>query len=173
MPTHPHYLLILACSNRKRSDPGLLPALDRYDGGSYRLLHKAQREGYLSPNLTIMILSAQYGLIESDLPIPDYNLKMDHTRAAYLHAQVLAELARIAGGVQYDEVYIDMGNDYLPALEGIKELFPTSHLLYAHGRIGERLARLKAWVQSLDTSSDLQRDDTSFLATVGATEVAR
>ncbi|MFN8458221.1 MAG: hypothetical protein U0401_26815 [Anaerolineae bacterium] len=28
-------LLILACSQRKRPDPGLLPAIERYDGGSF------------------------------------------------------------------------------------------------------------------------------------------
>ena len=38
-------LLIVSCSQRKRLDPGLLLALDRYDGGHFRILRKAQREG--------------------------------------------------------------------------------------------------------------------------------
>lgn len=36
-------LLILSCSRRKRSDRGLLPALERYDGPTYRVMNKFLR----------------------------------------------------------------------------------------------------------------------------------
>lgn len=52
-------LLIVSCSQRKRSDLGLLPAIERYDGVYFRLLRKAQREGYWPENLDVLILSAQ------------------------------------------------------------------------------------------------------------------
>src|SRR5262245_4306372 len=45
------YLLIMACSQRKRSEPNLLPAIERYDGVHFRVLRKAQREGYWPANL--------------------------------------------------------------------------------------------------------------------------
>ena len=35
MPTR---LLVLACSERKRAGPGLLPAAERYDGPAFRVL---------------------------------------------------------------------------------------------------------------------------------------
>lgn len=41
------YLLILACSQRKRVDAGLLPAIEHYDGVNFRAIHKAKREGLL------------------------------------------------------------------------------------------------------------------------------
>jgi hypothetical protein len=59
------YLLILGCSQRKRPDSGLLPAIERYDGVNFRILQKAKREEYLPENLDILILSAKYGLIEA------------------------------------------------------------------------------------------------------------
>jgi hypothetical protein len=46
MSSRPTNLLIVTCSQRKRSDRELLPALKRYDGIFFRILRKAQREGY-------------------------------------------------------------------------------------------------------------------------------
>ena len=36
MVTEPKRLLIMACSQRKRSESGLLPAIERYDGPAFR-----------------------------------------------------------------------------------------------------------------------------------------
>jgi hypothetical protein len=47
-------LLIVSCSQRKRPDPGLLPALDRYDGGHFRILREAQREGYWPETMELL-----------------------------------------------------------------------------------------------------------------------
>ena len=54
------YLLILACSQRKLDNKELLPAIERYDGGSYRVIRKAQREKCNLDNIEILILSAKY-----------------------------------------------------------------------------------------------------------------
>ena len=37
-------VLIIACSQRKRPDAGLLPALDRYDGPAFQVLRRFLRE---------------------------------------------------------------------------------------------------------------------------------
>ena len=37
-------LLLLSCSQRKRPDPGLLPAIERYDGPQYQVLRTFIRE---------------------------------------------------------------------------------------------------------------------------------
>ena len=41
-------LLLISCSQRKREDEGLLPAIDRYDGPAYRCLRKMITRGNLS-----------------------------------------------------------------------------------------------------------------------------
>jgi hypothetical protein len=63
------YLLIVTCSQRKRSDLELLPALERYDGIFFRILRKALREGHWSGTLEVLIISAKYGLLELDTVI--------------------------------------------------------------------------------------------------------
>ena len=57
-----HYLLILSCSQRKRKDPGFLPAIERYDGVNFRVIKKLGRQSRLLKNLDILIISAKYGI---------------------------------------------------------------------------------------------------------------
>lgn len=146
MQTDARYLLIVACSGRKLSDPGLLPAIARYDGGHFRVLRKAQRDGYLSNYLDVLILSAKYGLIEACTPIANYEQRMNRKRASELKAQVMQALRAYAKQGIYSEVYVDLGQDYRPTVAGLAELFKGSQVKYANGRIGERLKYLKDWL---------------------------
>src|SRR5436305_3237505 len=57
MAKHNNRVLILSCSQRKRLDFGLLPAIERYDGGHFRVLRKARREGYWPEAMDVLILS--------------------------------------------------------------------------------------------------------------------
>jgi cytoplasmic iron level regulating protein YaaA (DUF328/UPF0246 family) len=140
------YLLIIACSQRKRSDTGLLPAIERYDGGNYRLLRKAKREGYWPESLDVLILSAKYGLIQASTPIANYEQRMSRERARELKAQIMQSLLRYAQQNAYYEVYVDLGQDYIFTVAGIEKLFNNSLVNYAKGRIGERLSQLKTWI---------------------------
>ena len=142
------YLLIVACSQRKRPDPGLLPAIERYDGVTFRVLRKAKREGYWPENLDVLILSAKYGLIDAAMPTVCYEQRMTPERAIALNAQVLEKLQSRVGQRDYVEVYVDLGRDYLPAIEGCAELFSGLRVSYAEGRIGERLKGLKSWLKA-------------------------
>ncbi len=146
-PKH-RYLLIIACSQRKCSDSNLLPAIERYDGGSYRLLRKAQREGNWPDGLNVLILSAKFGLIESSALIPDYNLRMNRERAREIQEKTLQTLQIYSQQDTYQEVYVDLGQDYHPAIGDLKHLFSGSLVIYARGRIGERLSRLKQWLMT-------------------------
>lgn len=148
MPTEHRYLLIVACSQRKRSDPGLLPAIERYDGVSFRVLRKARREGYWPENLDVLILSAKYGLIEAATPTAYYEQRMTSKRAIALNARILEELRSLIGQRDYTEVYIDLGGDYLPAIRGCAEAFSGLRVTYAEGRIGERLKGLRDWLKA-------------------------
>jgi hypothetical protein len=140
------YLLIVACSQRKRTEAASLPAIDRYDGGSYKLLRKAQREGNWPDGLDILILSAKYGLIKSSTLIADYNQRMNRERAKELRAETLQTLQSHAQQDTYQEVYVDLGRDYFAAVGDLRPLFSGSLVIYARGRIGERLAKLKQWL---------------------------
>lgn len=70
MSTNSRKLLLLACSNRKIRSKGLMPAIERYDGVNYRVIHKLQREGRFPKNVDVKILSAKFGLIDAQTPIP-------------------------------------------------------------------------------------------------------
>ena len=121
-PTKSRYLLILACSQRKRPDAGLLPALERYDGVNFRVIHKAEREGYLPENLDILILSAQYGVIEADTLIENYDLKMTKQRAKELQTEVSKSLDNFLTKTAYDEICVNLGKTYLIALSDSQEI---------------------------------------------------
>jgi hypothetical protein len=139
-------LLIIACSQRKCLTPGLLPALERYDGGSYRLLRKARREDNWPKRLDVLILSAKYGLIEASTPIAHYEQRMTRQRAIELHPQTLQVLQSYAEQNIFHEVYVDLGQDYAFAIRGIEQLFSKPSVTFAAGRIGERLSHLKTWL---------------------------
>lgn len=141
-------LLILACSATKRHDIGLMPALDRYDGPSYRTLrrafadHPAQRD---APE--VLILSAEFGLITGATPIPDYDRQMDATRAAELRAPVGEALATYLADRRYDAALINLGRDYAPALAITDRVrLQLGVLTIASGGIGTRLGQLRRWL---------------------------
>jgi hypothetical protein len=138
-------LLILSCSATKRTDPGLLPALARYDGPAYRVLRKALRELAQDVHPLVAILSAEFGLIDSDTPIPWYDRRMDATRAAALAPLVKRKLqALLAAGPT--DVFIHLGRDYLPTLGTVPP--GPWHICYAQGGIGERLGQLRRWLSA-------------------------
>jgi hypothetical protein len=143
-------LLILACGATKRPDAGNLPAIDRYHGPPYKTLRKALAGIPEDQRPTVLILSAEFGLIAADAPIPDYNHRMTEARALALRAQVREALGRALAGGRYDETMVNLGADYLPALP----LDPTTTdqlgaVTYARGGIGDRMSQMKRWTVRL------------------------
>lgn len=122
MDSEARYLLIVACSQRKRLDAGLLPAIARYDGPTYLMLRKAKREGYWAERLDVLILSAKYGLIAASTPVANYQQRMNSKQADELKAQVTQALQTYTKQNVYSEVYVDLGHHYYLAVEGIAEL---------------------------------------------------
>lgn len=136
-------LLILACSATKRADAGDLPALQRYDGPAFRVLRKALRErAGLSDVLTICILSAEYGLIGADTPIPDYDRRMTRARAweLYLSVQQALNDRRPLPARRFVSV---------SAVYGVA-LPPLVWAEYARGGQGQRLGQLRAWMWEIE-----------------------
>lgn len=140
-------LLVLSCSQRKRPDDGLRPAIERYDGPAFRILRRYLRDPLATPPITF-VLSAGFGLIPLDAPIPNYDQRMTAERAEALRSDVLRSLNSLAG--RFDDIgrlFVFLGRDYLPAIAGIEAHFsPTTVATYATGTFGARLGQLKDWL---------------------------
>ncbi|MEN9936071.1 MAG: hypothetical protein RLZZ387_2650 [Chloroflexota bacterium] len=141
-------LLILACSATKRHDVGLLPALDRYDGPSYRTLrrflthHPEKRDA-----LAVLILSAEFGLIGDDTLVPDYDRRMDAARATELRPSIADALTAQLNGRHYGATFVSLGRDYAAALVITDEVRSwLGNLTVASGGIGTRLGQLRRWL---------------------------
>lgn len=144
-------LLAISCSQRKRSDPRLLPAIERYDGPSFRVLRRYLRERPTDPP-EILILSAEFGLIEADRPIPVYDRRMTLDRAGELQPIVASKLV---GRLQVhnravaepERLLIYLSRDYLPAIFDPDD--PVTTLLRQRvvpGGRGAKLSRLRDWL---------------------------
>jgi hypothetical protein len=167
----PHRLLVLACTATKRHDRGPLPALQRYDGPSFRTL---RRWRMLHPGnaeqLDVLILSARMGLITADTPIEGYDQRMTPRQAVALQPAVSAALQQFfALRSPYSATLIHLGQDYLPALAPdlgngpdaaerarqvhtrlatIAGVQPGIVTLTAGG-IGARLGQIKRWLEAI------------------------
>jgi len=140
------YLLILSCSKRKRPDPGLLPAIERYDGVNFRVLRKVIREKPLSC-LDVLVISAKYGLLEADTPIEDYNEKLTKRRALELVSEVSQRLDQyLSAG--YLEVYVNLGQLYWITLSKSR-LLSKMTVLSAYGSIGLRMSQMRSWLRKV------------------------
>lgn len=140
-------LLILGCSQRKRSGPGLLPALERYDGPAYRVLRRwlASPEG---PCPRVLVLSAEFGLITADHPLPWYDRRLDRRRSAELEPRTTEALRAELGVCCWQSVFLYLGRDYLRALGGPESFrsAPANEVLLAQGPPGVRLSQLRSWL---------------------------
>lgn len=143
-------LLVVSCSKAKRPDPGVLPAIDRYDGPVFRLLRKARAAGLLG-GVEVIILSAKHGLIPADWMIHDYDQVMTPARAAELAGTVSVELWRWVGQHEtLTDAFVNVGQGYAPAIAGFDEWCLRRGIIVtrAAGGTGERLAQTKAWLEA-------------------------
>jgi hypothetical protein len=95
----------------------------------------------------VYILSAQFGLISADHPIPAYDCCMTPQRANTLQSPVLAILRYLLQNKQYKELLISVGKAYAAALSGYEHL-DLSHikLIVATDSRGRRQAQLYDWL---------------------------
>lgn len=139
------HLLIIGCSDRKRTAKGKLAALDLYDGVNFRVLRTFLNERGWPPGLCIKILSARYGLIDAIDLIETYDQRLDEASARQQNRATLKKLARFG---KPSSVFVNLGSNYLPAIDGIDRLFPGK-VAYAEGGIGLKMARMKKWLRAL------------------------
>ncbi len=145
-PFGPYALLVVACSKRKRTDAGVLPASERYDGPVFRLLRRflAQHPDVLP---RIYVLSAEYGFFPCSRPVPVYDRRMTRERARELQPRVRRELLSTLQLAGLRDLYLCAGQDYMPALDGCEAALSSALCVHvATGSVGRRLAQLHDWL---------------------------
>ena len=145
-------LLILSCSQRKRADIGLLPAIERYDGPPFRLLRRFLKQSASAPS--VYILSAEFGLIPTNRLIPYYDRRMTPQRAQELRGHVAAKLkcifkSKAATGTKLPtwELFVSMGKEYLEVFKWGDFVYSRDSVVQiAGGSQGKKLAELYNWL---------------------------
>lgn len=123
-----------------------ISAMDRYNGPYYRILREYMSNGGSNHNLDILIVSAKYGLIKSSSKIEHYDQIMTEKRAREINNQIVESLNEYFLANRYSEVFINLGKPYRSAVEGFKLPYNETEIIYAEGRIGERLSSMKEWL---------------------------
>lgn len=147
------YLLIQSCSATKQHVVEPVQALDLYDGYFFRIIKKASRANQLACEIDILIISAEHGVVEPDEKIEYYDRRMDTDRARELNDSVVKTIARKVSEKEYEKLWINLGKDYLPSVDGLEDAVDPP-IRYIEGRgIGVKGKRLKNLVSSGRTPS--------------------
>jgi hypothetical protein len=127
-----------------------MPALERYDGPKFRVLRKFLREQpEQAAHLTIYILSAKFGLIPADQPIPYYDQVMDEERASQLYVETIGRFQDVVEPASFSRIFMNMGKVYQKALEGYEQFIsPSSELVVAQGSQFQRQFQLFTWLNN-------------------------
>lgn len=135
----------------------------------YQVLRRYLREKPEEANhLSVYILSARYGLIESQTPIPPYDQKMTPTRAAELRLDVLNMAQQAIAPIGYGEIYLAMGQTYLWAVDGLSGLLNGStRLIVSQDSSGKQLTALRNWLWGSDEMPASPVIEQEVMANVG------
>ena len=142
-------LLILSCSRKKKAGIKLMPAIERYDGPAFQVLRKFIVECPTEfHKLDIYIISAKFGMIPANQPIPWYDMQMGAHRAMDLNPIVSEEMKLLLMRRKYQKLMINVGKNYLFALAGCDPLWEDDlEVTYAAGSSGRRQSILRDWLR--------------------------
>lgn len=119
-----------------------------YDGYFFRIIKKAAHAGRFQPGLDILIISAKHGLVEPDDEIGYYDQRMETERAREFNAEVVAGIVDSVEENGYEKIWINLGKDYLPTVDGVESAVDVP-VDYIEGcGIGMKGKRLKHLVSS-------------------------
>lgn len=160
-------LLIQSCSQSKNKPTEAVPALDLYTGYFFKIINKAIREDEFNEDIDLCILSAKYGIIESDEVISWYDRRIDSERASEIAPKVAQELAGIVDA-SYDKLLINVGRDYLEALEKARKELTVPVYYIQGGGIGEKGSVLKDFIRG-----NVDVESTDAIVSIGSDNVSR
>jgi hypothetical protein len=146
-------LVILAESQRRNQSQGKTPALDLYAGVYFRVLKKYMREGYLK-HVDVLILTKQHGLVLPDKalpyaepsPGPAGKLDMSPELVEVLRKRNLGFLRKLLRGIRYDEIYVNVGEQYGKLLMGLGGL-GVRITMAKGGGLGPKAKDMKEWIE--------------------------
>ena len=141
----PDRLLLISCSNRKRTGYKLMPAIDRYDGPAFYVLRRYLHETD-DRHLRVYILSAEFGIINVRKLIPNYDRLMTRSRARELREQTTRSLRSILQKTRCTELFICAGSVYEEAID-IPYLKQTISVKVAARGQGPKLSSLHSWLR--------------------------
>jgi hypothetical protein len=141
-------LLILACTGTKRPVTGPVPALQLYDGPTFRVLRNGP-----APDAAL-ILSAEHGLIDANALIGPYNKRMDGAAARHFATDETAlsaartTIARAIQGRTIADCHCVGGKNYAWVIREYSRcgLLPP-HVTHDARGIGYKLGSLKRWLE--------------------------
>jgi hypothetical protein len=142
-------LLVLGCSQTKLDAPGLLPAINRYDGSPYRVLRNYLRQQDWPEELSVAILSAKYGLIGGITGIENYDERMTPEKATAMAPKCRGTLLEWAS--DHSRFYFSLGKDYLPAVMPTIQSDLENRTKIFDGPIGMKLYQIKDLLGSIDS----------------------
>jgi len=113
----------------------------------------------------VYILSAQFGLIHGDEPIPAYDYRMTPQRAHELRDSTAVKLQKLDLDKRYQSICLCAGATYREILSSpVLDTFPRQRFVSLKGGQGVQLSYLKAWLYNSDRefqiSEDAALDDT-------------
>lgn len=159
-------LLILACSATKTSQPGAIPAIERYDGPFWRTLrayvqpYGSQEDVAQARRLDVWVLSAKFGLMPAWTLIETYDLCLTPERANRIRAeqpgyQAFDDHTRTMTGTygNYTHTLVAGGRLYqylMPDPDEDDEIEKLGQFSRTWGGIGLQLSILKHWLRTTD-----------------------
>lgn len=139
-------ILITSCSRKKKIDDNLLPAIERYDGPSFRILRKYLHHS--NKDVDIYILSAKYGFLQADTNIPFYEQKLTDKRSQELKDILLTQVNEFFAIDSSSKLFVNLGKSYLTLFDSVlsKTLQNALSIKYTSGSTGKRLAEMHDWL---------------------------
>ena len=139
------YLLIISCSERKTQISNPAPAIELYDGPFFKMIRKLKNECVFPNNIHVLVISAKYGVLGLYDLIERYDKKMTEKRAKELKNRMKEKLGEFLSNKNFKEIFLCMGKNYRLVLDDFE---PDIPIIYADGKIGEKLSQMREWIYS-------------------------
>jgi hypothetical protein len=149
-PVSRKQLVVLGCSANKVEAGGLLPAINLYDGPTFRVLRSYLRDFRWPGPLSVAVLSAKYGIIGGLSHITSYDQRMTPERATELAGEVSRTLKDWSPS--HRRIDLVLGQDYLRSID--PKLLSSSRpaVQVVEGPIGVKLNRLHDMLREIGQS---------------------
>jgi len=149
-------LLLLGCTRRKRSVVSPVPALEMYDGPTFRLVRRFLNE-YPDHAPDIYVLSAKYGLIAASTLVVTYDKRLSTDHVADLRLSATEGLRQVLTARSYLDVLLCMGRTYLGVFSWDDQPVYGNSAIVANtsGSLGMQLVQLRRWLCGEPTKAQM------------------